>query len=270
MTNELLLLATRQAFDRVANDYDGPTGNNYLIQRMRAELWDTVTSNLPTGSRLLDLGCGTGIDAVYFGSRGYEVVATDWSSEMCARAGDRIERQELHSRVTVRELGIHQLSRLEGEKFDAVYSNLGALNCVLSTDRLESDVIRLLNSGGRVVASVIGRFCPWEVGYYLGKRRPKEALRRARWSPVGVPLNGGTVWTRYYSPREFYRLFARNFRLVSYRSLSLFVPPPYLIKLYDRLGLGADVLAYLDQHLGRLPLLRNSGDHFLMVLERRD
>jgi SAM-dependent methyltransferase len=270
MTDDLLLLATRQAFDRVAPNYDGALGNNYLIQRMRAELWETVTSSVPSGSRLLDLGCGTGIDAVYFASRGYEVLATDWSREMCARASERVERQELNHRVTVRELGIHQLNELKADKFDAVYSNLGALNCVLSTQELEADLDSLLNPGGRVVASVIGRFCPWEVGYYLAKRRPKEALRRSSWSPIGVSLSGGTVWTRYYSPPEFYRLLARQFRLVSYRSLSLFVPPPYLISLYDRLGLAKEVLTYLDQHLGWLPLLKSSGDHFLMVLEKRD
>ncbi len=36
------LLDTQRAFDSVAADYDGPRGNNALIQRMRQTLWDTV------------------------------------------------------------------------------------------------------------------------------------------------------------------------------------------------------------------------------------
>ena len=30
---------TQDAFDSVAGDYDGPRGNNALIQRMRARMW---------------------------------------------------------------------------------------------------------------------------------------------------------------------------------------------------------------------------------------
>ena len=36
------LLQTRDAFDSVAADYDGPRGNNASIQDMRAEMWRTV------------------------------------------------------------------------------------------------------------------------------------------------------------------------------------------------------------------------------------
>src|SRR3546814_8142940 len=60
--NTVQLRETRHAFDSVAADYDGPRGNNALIQRMRRTLWEVVHRELPSGSRLLDLGCGTGID----------------------------------------------------------------------------------------------------------------------------------------------------------------------------------------------------------------
>ena len=36
--NETQLLQTQLAFDSVAADYDGPRGNNELIQRMRLTL----------------------------------------------------------------------------------------------------------------------------------------------------------------------------------------------------------------------------------------
>src|SRR5262245_34228409 len=64
------LLDTQRAFDSVAADYDGPTGNNTLIQWMRLRLWRAVLATVPRGGRLLDLGCGTGLDAAYFASEG--------------------------------------------------------------------------------------------------------------------------------------------------------------------------------------------------------
>ena len=58
------LRETRQAFDSVAADYDGPRGNNDLIQQMRAEMWRWLDASFLPGGRLVDLGCGTGLDAV--------------------------------------------------------------------------------------------------------------------------------------------------------------------------------------------------------------
>ena len=78
------LLDTQRAFDSVAADYDGPKGNNALIQRMRATVWRTLTEACWPGTRLLDLGCGTGIDAIELARRGYAVLATDWSPQWSA------------------------------------------------------------------------------------------------------------------------------------------------------------------------------------------
>jgi ubiquinone/menaquinone biosynthesis C-methylase UbiE len=73
------LQETRDAFDSVAADYDGPRGNNALIQDMRSEMWRTLDATFAPGSRLVDLGCGTGLDAVRMARTGNYVTATDWS-----------------------------------------------------------------------------------------------------------------------------------------------------------------------------------------------
>jgi ubiquinone/menaquinone biosynthesis C-methylase UbiE len=75
--NMLQLRDTQQAFDSVAADYDGPRGNNALIQDMRAEMWRCLDSAFAPGSRLIDLGCGTGLDAVRMAQQGHHVTATD-------------------------------------------------------------------------------------------------------------------------------------------------------------------------------------------------
>lgn len=85
-----------------------------------------------------------------------------------------------------------------------------------------------------------------------------------------VRLADGTVWTRYYAPKEFYRQFQSHFDLSHYRALALFSPPPYLIELHRKARPLCDALARLDVRLGGLPLLRNGGDHFLMVLRKHD
>lgn len=47
------------------------------------EVQNRFLSKLPLGARILDFGCGAGRDAKYFADKGYEVVATDGSEELC-------------------------------------------------------------------------------------------------------------------------------------------------------------------------------------------
>jgi 2-polyprenyl-3-methyl-5-hydroxy-6-metoxy-1,4-benzoquinol methylase len=266
---ETQLLDTQRAFDSVAADYDGPKGNNALIQRMRETVWRTLTNACPSGARLLDLGCGTGIDAIELARRGYTVMATDWSPQMVERTRARAADAGLSDRVTAAHIGLQQLDRLQGEQFDGIYSNFGPLNCAPDLSEVARSCAELLRPGGVLVFSVIGRICPWEYAYYTLRGRPARAKVRGTRGAVPVQMNKHTIWAFYYTPREFYRAFAPDFALSSYQALSLFLPPPYLIGLYERARPLCNALGWLDDQLGALPLLRDMGDHFLMVMTRR-
>ncbi len=266
----LLLDDTREAFDSVAADYDGPRGNNASIQAMRREMWRWLDANFAPGSRLLDLGCGTGLDAVRMARLGHHVTATDWSPCMVQRTRDRAERSQLADRIQAISLGAHELHRLEvAGAFDGVYSNLGPLNCVPQLEGISRECARLLVPGGVLVFSVIGRICPWEIMHYLRRWSwPRIKVRFARTS-VAVAMNKHTIWTRYYTPRQFYRPFAQDFTLQHYRGLCLFVPPPYLTWVCERYPHLHRLLWRFDRRLCHWPLLRGMGDHFLMVMRKR-
>jgi SAM-dependent methyltransferase len=259
---------TRRAFDSVAADYDGPRGNNALIQRMRRTLWHTVDREVAPHARLLDLGCGTGLDALRFAQMGHPVVATDWSPGMVARTRDRLAAASLEASTDVRQVGIHQLAALDGT-FDGIYSNFGPLNCVPDLAEVSAQCARLLVPGGVLVASVMGRVCPWELAHYARRGRLRRAFVRLARGVTPVGMNHHTIWTRYFFPREFHRAFASRFALDRYRALGLFLPPPYLVALMKRHPHLCGRLGWLDDRLGGWPLLRGMGDHFLMVLRRR-
>ncbi|MBB4595045.1 class I SAM-dependent methyltransferase [Xanthomonas cannabis] len=262
------LLETQRAFDSVAPDYDGPRGNNALIQRMRTTLWDTVVAELPQGARLVDLGCGTGLDAGEFARRGYRVLATDWSPAMVERTRQRAATQGLEERLAAAHVGIQQLDQLQGT-FDGMYSNFGPLNCAPDLPAVAAQCARLLRADGCLVFSVIGRICPWEIGHYALRGRFRRAAVRAATGATAVGMNGHTIWTWYHLPREFYRAFEPHFVLDRYRALSLFLPPPYLVDVCQRHRRLAERLGRLDDRFGGLPLLRDMGDHFLIVMRKR-
>jgi SAM-dependent methyltransferase len=261
---------TRSAFDSVAADYDGPRGNNELIQDMRGEMWRWLDRVFPTAARLLDLGCGTGLDAVRMAHRGHRVTATDWSPQMVCRTADRARSEQVTDRVRTMALGAHELDRLDAESpYDGAYSNLGPLNCVPNLADVSRECKRLLRPDGRLVFTVIGRYCPWEFGHYARLGRWRRATLRFARGVVPVTMNHQTIWTRYYSPREFYRAFEPHFFLEHYRGLGLFAPPPYLTWVRETYPRCYRWLWSLDKRLAGWPPLRAMGDHFLIVMRRR-
>jgi SAM-dependent methyltransferase len=261
---------TQVAFDSVAADYDGDRGNNELIQDMRAEMWRWLDASFGAPARLLDLGCGTGLDAVRMAERGHRVTALDWSPRMVARTRDRAVEHGVADRVESLVVGAHELHRVpSAATFDGAYSNLGPLNCAPDLGDVARECGRLVKPGGHLVFTVIGRACPWEIAHYARRGRwARIAVRYAR-GLVPVSMNGRTIWTRYYTPREFYRPFATEFELRLYRGLCVFAPPPYLAGFRTRHPSGYRALWRLDRRTAGWPLIRSMGDHFLIVMARR-
>jgi SAM-dependent methyltransferase len=264
------LRATQDAFDSVAADYDGPRGNNALIQDMRNEMWRWLDATFAPGSRLIDIGCGTGLDAIRMAQVGHRVTATDWSPQMAQRTSDRAAREQLTDRVRVLPVGAHELNRLDGPgAYDGAYSNLGPLNCVPELGEVSRECARLLKPGGALVFTVIGRICPWEIAHYLRQRKWARAKVRFARGSVPVGMNKHTIWTRYYGPRDFYRAFEDHFALTHYRGLCVFAPPPYLTWIRERHSRWYERLWRVDRRVAGWPVLREVGDHFLMVMTRR-
>lgn len=261
---------TRRAFDSVAGEYDRSNTENALLCEMRRRTLAAVVRHVPARARVLDLGCGPGADAETLAVAGYSVTAVDASPRMVDEARRRIRRASLEDRVAVHHLGIEQLDELPVEHADAAYSDFGPLNCTADLSHAAKAIGRRLRSDGLLIASVIGRVCPWEIGLYLSRGDLARVRVRFARDLVAVPLNGHTVWTRYYTPRAFEAPFlAAGFRRVSLRALGLFVPPPYMQAFAARHPGLIGTLRRIDDLVGGWPVLRNAGDHFLVVLQKR-
>jgi SAM-dependent methyltransferase len=266
---ERALLDTQHAFDSVAADYDRSNTENPILCAMRERVLAEVGRHVAAGGRILDLGCGPGADDEALAKAGYRVTAIDWSPNMVEQARARIGAAGLSHQVTVQHLGIHQLDRLPSEVFDAAYTNFGPLNCVPDLSSAASEIAARLRSGGVLIASVIGRVCPWELALYTMRGDWARARIRYAADSVGVPLNGQTVWTQYYTPAEFVQPFiAAGFVRASLRALGLFAPPPYLKAFAERHVAITNALHRIDDAVGAWPGLRTWGDHFLVVMKK--
>jgi SAM-dependent methyltransferase len=236
---------------------------------MRTRVRAALEQVAPPGSWVLDLGCGPGTDDVPLALRGYRITAIDWSPAMVAEARRRVSEFRVDERVRVLHLGIHQLAQLAPAVFDAAYSNFGALNCVEDLPVAAREIALRIRPGGVLVASVIGRICPWEIVLHLIRGRTRRALIRFTRKRVPVNLERGTVWTRYYTPHGFCRsLSDAGFSIVHFRALGLAAPPPYAAAFADRHPILVDRLQRLDDLAGAWPIVRSMGDHFVVVARR--
>lgn len=261
-----------RAFDRAAPGYDRLYRANPIMAWMRGESLRLLEETLPPGSRLLEIGCGTGEEALALAAMGHRVVATDISPAMIEVGRAKAAATGLPITWLVSSAGSlgsleHELKR---EAFNGAYSSFGALNCEPRLADLAKVLARWLPPGAPFVCSVMNYPCLWETTWHLLHGQPSAAFRRGR-QPARAGLTSATgraeVPVTYYRPDSFAAPFAPWFRPSLVRALGLAVPPPYLAPALGG-GRVMAVLTHLERLLRDLPLFRGWGDHFIVVLRR--
>jgi SAM-dependent methyltransferase len=264
------------AFSAIASDYDaayGPQGNAVMTW-MRVESLVLLEAIFPVGSRLLELGCGTGEEAVALAVAGREVVATDVAPRMAAIARAKALRAGVGDRVRVAALPAGDIGALRPRRpFDGGYASFGGLNCEPDLPAVGAALARLIRPGCAFVTSIMGRTCLFEMLWYLAHLRPRRAFRRlgGGWRLVPVAGEGArqvAVPTRYLTVRQVASAFP-DFAVERVLALPLLLPPPYADSLYRRHAGLFGRLAHVDRRLRERPLMRHLGDHTVIVLRRR-
>jgi ubiquinone/menaquinone biosynthesis C-methylase UbiE len=244
--------AVESVFDGIAPDYDALWTTTPVGMSQRAAVWDRIDRLFQPGQFILDVGCGTGVDAFHLQSRGVTVYGVDSSAGMIYMARLR--------GISAGRFSIEELDLMPA-RFHGVLSNFGALNCVSSLDLVANRLARHVRSGGHVALCFIGPFCAWESCYYFLQGQFRRAFRRLH-GRVRCSLG---IDIFYFSRRTILAAFHRQFRLLGTFGIGLFVPPSYIKGLSDKT---VTRLAALDKCCAHWPLLRGLSDHRLYVFER--
>ena len=258
------------AFDAVANEYDSRFSNSFIGRAQRESVWREMNLWFHPGQRVLEINCGTGIDALHLATQGIQVTACDASREMIAVARRRLQASRGRSHLEFRTLAIEQLGQLEEEGvFDGVLSNFAGLNCVADLPGVARDLAQLVRPGGKAILCLFGRFCLWEMLWYTLGGNLKKAFRRLHGNGIVANLAPGhSVLVRYPSVGSLRQNFWPHFRLVSWKGTGIAVPPSYLEHLAARYARLFRVAAKIDPLLGRCPGFRALADHVVVVFER--
>ena len=148
------MTAVASPFDALAGAYDATFTHTDLGLRLRSAVWRHLDAAFAPTARVLELGCGTGEDALHLASRGVQVVATDASAAMVDETARKARQAGHDSLVTARVLAFEELP-------------------------------------GAEVSLGMGRYVPWEWAWFLQRAAPAQAFRRL--ARGGVTWRGLTV-----------------------------------------------------------------------------
>ncbi|MCC7208099.1 MAG: class I SAM-dependent methyltransferase, partial [Anaerolineae bacterium] len=192
-----------RAFDRVAAHYDAEATDLLISRWVRDIVWERLARLFSPGEHVLELGCGTGEDALWLAARGVHVTATDASPAMLDVAREKAAAAGLAGRISFLQLDLAAAGAwtLPAASFDGVFSNYGPLNCIARWDALGSALAAALRPGGRAAFAVMGPFCAWETVWHALHGDLRTARRRWR-GRAEANLGGETFPVYYPTPRR--------------------------------------------------------------------
>ncbi|WP_218079475.1 class I SAM-dependent methyltransferase [Anthocerotibacter panamensis] len=237
----------------------------------REQVWRWLDLLFSPPLRVLELGCGTGIDALHLAERGVQVYVTDAAPTMVNLTLSKAQAGGYGALIDGQPLAAEQLSTLYPEPlFDGCFSNFSALNCVADLEAIAGALARCLKPGAPLALVLFGRYCLWELAGYTLQGRYGRARRRWRSGPTAVPIAPGlTVQTYYHRVAACWQHFAPWFEPVAQVGIGVAVPPTYLESwVSPRTALFAPS-QILDLILGPYWPYHNWGDHVLLVWRRR-
>jgi len=266
-----------QAFDAAATSYDADFTETQLARWLRETVQAHLSTTFGPGDHVLELGCGTGEDALRLARRGVLVTATDVSQSMLDVAQHKAAAAGLSNLIDFAHLDLTQLTTSVSEDLPpatchlplfGAFSNFGPLNCLPDRRGVAAALGRWVRPGGKVLLVLMGPVCPWEIGWHLLHGQLQPAFRRFR-SGVEAHVGGGaTIQVWYPSPRTLAAEFEPHFEVCGLVGIGSLLPPSYLSHLVDRRPTLFGRLAGADRRIGASWPWTWLNDHYLMVLQR--
>ncbi len=262
-------MSTKQGgdpFSEVASEYDRSFSDKPYVRALRARVQRTMSERFAHSGTILELGCGTGIDAVFLAAQGYRIIATDPSKGMIQMATRRAAAAG--KEICFMQLRAEELSCIRSNSVDGILSNFGALNCVSNLETVLHESNRILRDNGVFILTLINKFSAVETLAYLRHGHIRQAFRRWTRGGVSVPVGSGSVLTYYHSLSSLKKMIQGTFTIREVVGLNILTPTPSFESAWQRHPRLTAFASAVERAIDSLPVVSTLGDHFVVVLEK--
>lgn len=261
-----------QAFDPLAATYDNTFTHTEIGRYLRDQVHARLDRHFRAGDHVLELGCGTGEDALRLAERSIQVTATDVSEGMLESARAKTASNTLVQvkRLDLREIAVSgQQSAFSEKQFDGVFSNFGPLNCLEEWRTLANWLSVRVKTGGIVGLGVMSPLCVWEPLWHGLHGNFKTATRRWGKNTVFQPdAVSEPITVTYPSISRISRDFAPHFRRVYVQPLGLFLPPSDVFGVIEKRPRLLKTLMGLEKRFGHSAWLSPFADHYWIEFQK--
>jgi len=259
---------TPSAFDGVAAGYDDRFSHQEIAKFLRAKVHRVAAQSLLGPSRVLEVGCGTGVDACRFAANGHAVMATDPSPAMleitahkaAGTPGGTIETAVWDASTPM------PMAVQDGGPYDMVFSNFGAINCVRDLSHFGQQIAQVMGGEGVVVLVLMNRWCGMELLLNLMLRNTTNMLRRLKRAPVATLEDGSRLPIWFPSVRAVRKALGPDFTVRTRVPIGVFLPPSELYGSFQKRPRLLRLAKGLDGTLGAVWPLSRLADHTLIAL----
>lgn len=268
MTDTARQILSRQQLDELAPGYDGLFGHGDRGDWMRRRVQETLLKRFRPGDRILELGCGTGTDAVMLAKSGVSVTATDISPAMAELTARKIRLEGVEALVRVAVVDAGRLENLGGHMFDGAFSNFNVLNYLDDLDGFSDRIGGLLRPGAPLICTLLNSVCLWEVLYFAATMKPVRAFRRMTRRNEELMAGQAPLALRLYRPGVFARMLSRDFTVRRITGYGLLLPPAGFAPPAGRWEWIFRLAERLEKNLSGFPFY-SLCDHYVIELERK-
>ena len=267
---------TSRPFDSLAPIYDDAFTHTPIGQYLRGRIHARLDQNIHPGEHVLELGCGTGEDALHLAGRGVYVLATDASESMLDVARSKAQGNPLleFAHLDLRFLPLALRERGpggEGLPFDAAFSNFGPLNALDDWRPLAAWLAQQIKPGGMVGLGIMGPLCLWETAWHGLHGNFKTASRRWKGSATFQADVSAAPMTVYYpSIARIQRDFAPHFRCTHVEPVGLFLPPSDAFAVIEKRPRLLAWLTALEDRSKQFASLARFADHYWIEFTRTE
>lgn len=256
------------AFDALAADYDDAFTRTRIGRYLRARVQGRLLAHFRPGDHVLELGCGTGEDALFLAQRGVRVTATDASRAMLDAAQTKANGHPLLD-FALLDLNAPPDALPGSVTYAGVFANFGVLNCVSDRASLAAWLAQNTRPGGVAAFGVMAPFCLWEMTWHSLHGDFKTAFRRLRDDTTFQPEPSAPALPVHYpTVRRLTRDFAGVFARKRVQPLGIALPPSDAFGSVEKRPQLLQSLLRWEQWLGNSNLLANFADHYWIEFQR--